>query len=92
MLGINVPLTDAQVSCVDLLKEALAQALDGHINSIAIIVCMKDGYASVMAGKQAADLNLGCDSLKRKILDAIEVDDNRARKPEKRTILHARPM
>jgi hypothetical protein len=69
---LRAPLTEAQTACVDLLKEALAEALQGNITSIAIIACMTSGYASVMAGTQAGDLNLGCDSLKRKILDEIE--------------------
>jgi hypothetical protein len=91
ILTAKPPLTDMQVACVDLLKEALAAALDGKVNSAAIILCMNDGYASVMAGKQAAELNLGADSLKRKIIDAVENDGNRAKKVEKRTILHASP-
>ena len=66
----SMPLTEAQLACVDLLSEALEQARAGQITSIGIIVCMKGGYASVMAGTQAADLNLGCDDLKDKILDA----------------------
>lgn len=65
-------LTQDQIQIVDLLKESLAQALEGNISSIAIIACMPKGYAHVMAGRQAADLNMGCDSLKREILDAVE--------------------
>lgn len=66
------PLSEAQQACVDLLEEALQQANGGHIYSVGIIVCMKTGYATVMAGPHAADLNLGCDSLKKKILEAVE--------------------
>ncbi len=75
----NAPavLTEAQQACVDLLVEALAEAESGSITSIGIVACMKSGYASVMAGTQAADLNMGCDSLKKKILDAVEDDGNR---------------
>ena len=65
-------LNEDQIAVVDVLKEALANALEGHISSCAVIVCMKTGYATVMAGRQAADLNLGADSLKRKILEAVE--------------------
>jgi hypothetical protein len=32
---------------------------------------MKDGFASVMSGRQASDLNLACDDLKHKILVAV---------------------
>lgn len=66
-----------QVAVVDLLKEALAQALEGSITSIGIIVCMKNGYAHVVAGRQAADLNLGCDSLKAEILRRTEAEGAR---------------
>ena len=71
------PLTEAQMACVDLLAEALEQARAGNINSVGIVVCMKGGYASVMAGTQAADLNLGCDSLKKKILNVVDGEDKR---------------
>lgn len=66
------PLTEDQIAVVDVLKEALAQALEGNITSVGIVACMKTGYATEVAGRQAADLNLGCDSLKRRILDATE--------------------
>ena len=66
-----------QVAIVDLLKEALAQALEGKITSVGVIACMKGGYAHVIAGRQAADLNLGCDSLKRKILEMTEKEGAR---------------
>ena len=66
------PLTEDQIAVVDVLKEALAQALEGNITSVGIVVCMKTGYATEVEGRQAADLNLGCDSLKRRILDATE--------------------
>jgi hypothetical protein len=79
MNTINIPqqklitkLTEDQKAVVELLKEALAQALEGHVTSIGIVVCMEKGYAHVMAGRQAADLNLGCDSLKLSILDRVE--------------------
>lgn len=66
----STPLSEAQLACIDLLSEALEQARAGEVTSIGIILCMKGGYASVMAGTQAADLNLGCDDLKDKILEA----------------------
>ncbi len=86
--GMFVPLTEAQQACVDLLAEALEEAKLGRIQSIGIVACMKTGYACVMAGTGAADLNLGCDSLKRKILDAVENDKRSTRKP---SIVPARP-
>ena len=67
----GVVLTQDQIEIVDILKETLAQALEGNFKSIGIVVCMADGFASVMCGRQAADLNLACDDLKRKILIAV---------------------
>jgi hypothetical protein len=67
------PLSEDQKQIVDILKETLAQALEGQFHSIAIVVCMASGYSHTMAGRQAADLNMGCDSLKRAILDTVEV-------------------
>jgi hypothetical protein len=69
---LRKPLTDDQRSCVDLLKETLAVALEGRIHTIGIVACMDAGYAHVMAGTQAANLNLGCDSLKHAIRSEIE--------------------
>ncbi len=66
------PLTENQKACVDLLNEALDEAKKGMIDTIAVIACLKTGYATVMAGSRAGDLNLGCDSLKKKILEAVE--------------------
>lgn len=72
LIGLIPKLTEDQKAVVEIAKETLAQCLEGQITSIAIVACMKSGYATVMAGRQAADLSLGCDSLKRKILDAVE--------------------
>ena len=66
------PLSEAQQACVDLLEETLIEAKKGAIETIGIIACLKSGYASVMAGSNASSLNLGCDSMKKKILDAVE--------------------
>ena len=65
------PLTEDQIEIVEILKETLAQALQGKIDSIAIIACMEGGFASVMGGRNAGGLNLGCDELKAKILNAV---------------------
>ena len=64
-------LTEDQMEIVDLLKETLAQALEGNFSTIGIVVCMKGGFSSVMSGRQAADLNLACDDLKYKIHAAV---------------------
>ena len=70
--SIIQPLTVEQQAVVDLLEETLETARTGVADAIGVVLCMKDGYASAMVGKRASDLNLGCDSLKRKILDAVE--------------------
>ncbi len=67
-----VTLTETQQDCVYKLKEALEQAERGTVNSMALVLCMKTGYAAVMGGTNAAELNLGLDSLKRKILEEVE--------------------
>jgi hypothetical protein len=71
LISSQPKLTDAQIQIVDILKETLAQALEGKINTIGIIVCFDNGFASVMGGTMAGALNLGCDDLKAKILGAV---------------------
>jgi hypothetical protein len=69
-----------QQACIDLLADALEEATKGRISSCAIVVCMDDGIATVMAGKQGAALNIGCDDIKHKIHAAMFLDGNVARK------------
>lgn len=68
---LHTPLSEDQITCVELIKETLAQALEGNIHSIAIVACMPGGWATVMAGNRPGDLNLGLDDLKAKILDVV---------------------
>lgn len=65
------PLSEDQIAVVEMVKETLAQALEGKIDAIAIAVCMDGGFASALTGRRAGDLNLACDELKAKILDAV---------------------
>lgn len=65
-------LSDVQLDCIDKLAEALDEAKSGNVFTVGIIVCMKGGYGVTIGGTNAAELNLGCDSLKRKILEQIE--------------------
>jgi hypothetical protein len=67
-----VALSDAQQDCVDKLREALEEAERGNVYTVGIVVCMAKGYGAVVGGTKAAELNLGLDSLKRKILDSLE--------------------
>jgi hypothetical protein len=72
IIGAKPKLSEDQIAVIELCKETLAQALAGEITSVGIVACMKGGYAHVMAGRQAADLNMGCDSLKLAILETVE--------------------
>jgi hypothetical protein len=64
-------LSEEQIACIDLIKETLAQALEGNISCIGIVACMPGGFASVMAGNRPGDLALGCFDLQLKIRDAV---------------------
>lgn len=81
-------LNEMQQACVDLLTDALEEAMKGRISSVAIVVCMDDGIGTNMAGTNGLALNIGCDKLKREILEAIFVDGNVAKK--RSSILRAR--
>lgn len=72
----KAPLSEFQQACVELLSDALEEAVKGRISSAAIVVCMDDGIATVMAGKNGAALNIGCDDLKKKIHAAMFEDGN----------------
>lgn len=77
LIGLAQPkLDDMQQNCVDLLSDALEEAMRGRITSLAMVVCMDDGIATVMAGKNGGALNLGCDDLKAKIHAAMFTDGN----------------
>lgn len=86
---IGVPLTDEQADIVDMLKETLAQALEGNFTTIGIVVCMKEGFASVLSGRDAGSLNLACDDLKRKILEAVTLG-TQERQSRRSSILQTR--
>jgi hypothetical protein len=67
---VGTGLTEDQQACVDLLEQALDEARAGKIGTIGIVVCMDGGYASVMAGRKAGDLHLGCADLMDRIKEA----------------------
>jgi len=83
---IGTPLSEDQAAIVDLLKEALAQALEGQIKTIGIVACMENGFATVMAGRDAGSLNLACDDLKYKIHAAV-TDGTKERTSRRSSIL-----
>ena len=72
LLPNSVKLTEVQEDCVEKLEEALDEARRGNVTAVAIVLSMRKGYAAVIGGTEAAELNLGLDSLKRKILDGVE--------------------
>lgn len=80
IIGAKPALNEMQQACVDMLSDALEEAIKGRISSIAIVVCMDDGMATVMAGSNGAALNIGCDDLKKKIHAAMFEDGNVASK------------
>ncbi len=88
LISATPPLDEMRKACVELLADALEEATKGRIKSVAIVVCMDDGIATVMAGKDGAALNIGCDDLKNKIHAAMFEDGNVARK--KSAIMRAR--
>lgn len=79
----GVVLGQNERDCVEVLTDALDEATRGRINSVALVVCMDAGIATVMAGKNGGALNLGCDDLKLKIHGAMFEDGNVA-KPKAR--------
>lgn len=83
ILPTTKPLDEARQACVDMLTDALEEAVKGRISSVALVVCMDDGIATVMAGKNGGALNVGCDDLKKKIHAAMFEDGNVAGKRAK---------
>lgn len=72
-----------QIEIVDMIKELLALCLEGKITTIGIVGCREDGFFTAMRGRQAADLNLACDELKKRILE--EVLDTTAERSTRRS-------
>ena len=85
---VQPTLSEAQIAAADLLKEALAEALEGKVSGLGIVLLMEGGWATVMCGSRPGDLNLGCDDLKAKILRAVTEDGQS--KPKPTNILRAR--
>ncbi len=64
-------LSEDQIEIIDMIKELLALCLKGEITTIGIVGCREDGFFTAMHGRQAADLNLAADELKKRILDEV---------------------
>lgn len=87
LIGLGKPALDEyQQGCIDLLSDALEQAMAGRITSLAMVVCMDDGIATVMAGKNGGALNIGCDDLKMKIHAAMFEDGNTGAKSKSKIV------
>lgn len=69
---LRTPLSPDQMAICDMLKETLAQALEGNFHTIGIVVCMKEGFSHAMCGHDAGSLNLACDDLKANILASVK--------------------
>ena len=69
---VGVPLTETQLRIVDMVKETLAEALEGRFHSMAIVVCMKEGFSHAMCGKDGPSLNIALDDLKDEILKGLK--------------------
>lgn len=72
-------LSPSQQDCVGKLREALDEAEAGRVWSLGLVLCMKDGFAKVIGGSNAAELNLGLDALKQDILKAVYDDRDAGR-------------
>jgi hypothetical protein len=64
-------LNEDQEAVVELLKQALEQAKEGNIDAVGVICCMKDGFASVMAGRRAGDLYMAAGEMQDRILKEV---------------------
>ncbi len=60
-----------QKDCVSLLEETLDEANNGNVQSIALVVVMKDGFTTNMAGLNAADLYLGASKIQHDIMQVL---------------------
>lgn len=80
MPKIITPLTEDQKAVVDLLKQALEQAEEGNIDAVGVICCMKNGFASIMAGRRAGDLYMAAGEMQDRILKEVTSGNTAPRK------------
>ncbi|MGB4782949.1 hypothetical protein [Candidatus Methylomirabilis sp.] len=79
-------MSEDQIDIVDMVKELLALCLEGKITTVGIVGCRENGFFSAMRGRQAADLNLACDELKKRILEEV-LDTTTERNTRRSSIL-----
>lgn len=70
-MAIVTPLNEDQKAVVELLMQALEQAEKGNIDAVGVICCMKNGFASVMAGRRAGDLYMAAGEMQDRILKEV---------------------
>lgn len=66
------PLLPHQQNCVEVLQEVLSMAMEGKVNSIGVVVCTVNGFGSLYGGNNAAEINLGLDDLKQRLLAEVK--------------------
>jgi hypothetical protein len=71
-------LSESQEACIEALQQAIDEVRSGNVDSVGVVCCFKDGFASVTAGRRAGDLYLGAGDLQRKILDRVTGRDQPA--------------
>lgn len=80
--GLKTPaLNPDQWECVKMLEKVLEDAKAGNVHSVAVVACSIGGFGSAFAGRQAPELNLGLDSVKRQILDNVTGQAPKGPKP-----------
>jgi len=80
--------TELQNDLIDKADQFAELVRDGRITSFAICFCLDNGWGNVIAGTQAADLNLCLDDCKDKILTEVISGNTKAKaKPTKSSIL-----
>lgn len=72
-------LDEDQKHCLEVLEQCIEQAKNGNIVSLAMVVCMKEGWTDIIAGRKAGDLYMGCGDLQDRILAEVK-SGNVARK------------
>jgi hypothetical protein len=77
---LNKPLDEYQQAVVDMLTDALEEAMKGRISTCGMVACMDDGVAPIMAGRNAGGLLLGILQLQENIRVEVFEKGNIAKK------------
>lgn len=74
----QAPIDPAAQACVQLLESVLQSARNGEIHSVCVVACGKGGFGASFAGPDASNLNMGLDSAKKAILEAVTAPQKRS--------------